>query len=170
MKVAFLAAIAGLLAATCALAQKLELKFDGLAARASTKVELDFDSKLLRLAMGMSGDTDVNGLLAGVQAIHVRNYEFAKPGAYSQKDLDPLHDQVAAQSRWSRILAAKEEDETVEIYVAAQGDKVTGCLIVSTEETALSVIYLEGTLALAQMKRLIDEDTRHELGALFDNH
>jgi hypothetical protein len=50
-----------------------------------------------------------------------------------------------------------------------QGDKVSGCLIVSAEEREVSVIYLEGIMGLAQMKRLADEDTRHDLGALFGN-
>jgi hypothetical protein len=166
MKLALLAA----LATSCAFAQKLDLKFDALAAKASKKIQLDLDSKLLHLAARMSGDADVNGLISGVQAIHVRNYEFDKPGAYSEKDLESLRNQVTAQPRWSQILSSKEDDETVEIYVAAQADKVTGCLIISAEETQLSVIYLEGTMALAQMKRLMDEDTRHDLTALFDNH
>ena len=151
-------------------AQSLDLKLGGLAAKASSKVELDLDSKLLRLAMRASGDADVSGLLSGVQAVHIRTYEFAKPGAYSQADLEPLRNQVAAQSRWSQILNVKEDDETSEIWVAAQGEKVSGCLIVSAAERELSVIYLEGTMALAQMKRLVDDDSRRELANFFGNH
>jgi len=154
--------------ALCA-AQSLELRFGSLAAKASSKVELDLDSKLLRLAVRAAGDADLNGILSGVQAVHVRNYEFATSGAYSQSDLEPLRKQVAAQARWSQILNMKEEDETTEIWIAAQADKVSGCLIVSAEERELSVIYLEGSMTLAQMKRLMDDDARQGLGELFAN-
>ena len=166
MKLAVLAA----LAVSCAFAQKLDLKFDAVAAKASKKVQLDIDSKLLHLVARMSHDADVDGLLSGVKAVHIRNYGFDRPGAYSQKDLESLRNQVSAQPRWSQILSSKEDDETVEIYVAAEADKVTGCVIISAEETQLSIIYLEGNMGLAQMKRLIDEDTRHDLAGLFDNH
>jgi len=169
MKLATVAVCAGLWIAPWATAQKLELKFDVLAARASSKSELDLDGKLLRLAARMAGDADVSGLIAGVQSIRVRKYSFSTDGAYSEKDLEPLRNQVAGQSRWSRILNVKEEDSTTEIYVAAQGDRVSGCLVVSAEARELSVIYMEGTMALAQMKKLVDEDARHELGALFGN-
>jgi hypothetical protein len=166
MKLALLAA----LAVSCAFAQKLDLKFDALASKASKKVQLDIDNKLLRLAARMSHDADVDGLLSGVQAVHIRNFEFNTPGAYSEKDLDSLRNQVSAQPRWSQILSSKEDEETTEIYIAAEADKVTGCVIISAEETQLSIIYLEGNMALAQMKRLIDEDTRHDLADLFGNH
>jgi len=165
-----LAVCAALCLAPLATAQKLELKFDALAAKASGKTEVDLDSKLLRLAMRAAGDADLNGILSGVQAIHVREYEFNKAGAYSQSDLEPLRKQVAAQSRWSQVLSAREDGETTEIWIDAQSDKVSGCLIVSAAERELSVIYLEGTMTLAQMKRFMDEDARHELGGLFGGH
>ena len=167
MKVALVA----VLVAFCLFAQKLDLKFDALAAKASKKVEVDLDTRLLHLAARLSGDPELNNLLSGVKAVHVRSYEFLKSGeAYSQKDLDSLRNQVTAQPRWSQILSTKEDDESVEIYIAAEADKVSGCLIVSAEADQLSIIYLEGAMTLAQMKRLIDEDTRHDLAALLENH
>lgn len=166
MKVALVA----VLVAFCLFAQKLDLKLDALAAKASKKVEVDLDTRLLHLAARLSGDPELNNLLSGVKAIHVRSYEFLKSGAYSQKDLDSLRNQVTAQPRWSQILSTKEDDESVEIYIAAEADKFSGCLMVSAEADQLSIIYLEGTMTLAQIKRLIDEDTRHDLAALLENH
>jgi hypothetical protein len=169
MKLALIAVVYGLLGAPFAGAQKLDLKFDGLAAKASSKVELDLGGTLLRLAARLSKDADVSGLLAGVNSVHVRNYEFSRDGAFSQQDIEPLRNQVAAQSRWSKLLAAKEEDATTEIYLAVNGDKVTGALIMSTDARELHVIYMEGNMALAQMKRLVNEDARNELGDLLAN-
>jgi hypothetical protein len=169
MKFASFAVCAALWIAPLATAQKLELKFDALAAKASSKTELDVDGTLLRLISRMAKESDLSGVLGGVQGVHIRNYGFSKDGVYSQKDLEPLRNQVAAQSRWARLLNVKEDEGTTEIYIAAQGEKVNGCLIVSAGLRELSVVYLEGTLSLAQVKRLVDEDARHELGALFEN-
>ena len=170
MKLVTVAVCAALWIVPAATGQKLELKFDALAARASSESELDLDGNLLKLAARMAKEADLSGLISGVSSIHVRSYGFSKDGQYTEKDLEHLRNQVAAQSRWSRILNMKEDDATAEIYIAAQGDKVSGCLIVSAEPRELSVIYLEGSMALAQVKRLMDEDTRHELGAMFENH
>src|SRR5437016_2785302 len=112
MRFASLVLCTALCGAPFAAAQKLELKFDALAAKASAKAELDLDANLLRLVTHLAKDSDLDGLLSGVRAIHVRNYEFSKAGAYSQKDLEHLRNQVAAQSRWSRIANVKEDETT----------------------------------------------------------
>ena len=170
MRLAAIAAFAILWGAPYAGAQKLDLKFDELAARATHKVEIDVDGRLLKLLLGMAKDSDVDGLLGGVQSIHVRSYEFARDGDYSPGVLEPLRSQIGAQPRWSKLLTAKEEEGFTEIYLAIQGDKVGGCLILSAERREVHVIQLEGTMSLAQMKRLADGDVRHGLGDLFDRH
>jgi hypothetical protein len=169
MRLAVVAAFAALCVPPYAGAQKLDLKFDALAARASHKVEFDFDGKLLKLLAGLTKDAELDGLLAGVQAIHVRVYEFARDGEYSPAVLDPLRSQVSGQPKWSKLLTATQDGAVTEIYLAAQGDKVGGCLILSAEARGVHVIHLEGTLSLAQMKRLADEDVRHGLDGLWEN-
>jgi hypothetical protein len=47
--------------------------------------------------------------------------------------------------------------------VLTQGGKVGSCLILSAEARQLSVVYLMGTLTLAQMKELAGSDTLHDL-------
>jgi hypothetical protein len=163
VKTALLAVCAVLWAAPCVFAQKLELKFDALAARASDKVEMDLDSSLLPLFLQMSGEKDHDGLLNNVRAIRVRTYSFAKAGEYSQKDLEPLRSQVSAQSRWSRVINHKEGEQTTEIWVAADGGKLGACLIVAAEDKELSVVYLEGTMSLGQVKGLMEHDGWHGL-------
>jgi hypothetical protein len=168
MKIATLVAWAALWTAPFACAQKLDLKFNALAAKASTKAEIDLDGALLKLAIHAASGQDASGLLSGVQAVHIRTYEFENSGAYSQKDLDALHGQVTSQSRWSKVLNIKEDDSTTEIFIAAAGDQVSGILILSAEERELSVIYLEGSMTLGQMRRIMNG--RHELAELFGDH
>jgi hypothetical protein len=102
----------------------------------------------------------------GVQEIQVRNYEFDKAGAYSDQDLEPLRKQVSAGAGWLRIANVKEKAESAEVYVQIQGEKIGSCLILATEAKELSVVYLMGTLTLAQMKELADSHMARNLAGL----
>ncbi len=173
MRFAVVTLLAGtMMLAAPASAQKLDLKFDGLAAKASEKAELDLDGGLLRLAMrhglGNDGNASAGGWLSGIKAIHIRNYEFDQTGAYSEKDLEPLHKQVSEASGWSRVVNVKEKDENTEIFVSIQGGNITGCLVVSAEARELTVVHLVGTLTLAQAKELADSDALHGLTGMAD--
>jgi hypothetical protein len=170
------ALLAGMTLAPLASAQKLELNFDALAAKASEKAEVDLDGSILKLALSQvplkkdkDGKSPVADLLNGLQEIHVRNYEFDKAGAYTDKDLEPLRKQVSEGSGWSRIINAKEKDESTEVFVQSQGGKVTSCLVLAAEAKELSVVQLMGTLTVAQMKELVDSNVVYNLAALMDN-
>ena len=166
MRFAVVTLLAGtMMLAAPASAQKLELKFDALAAKASDKAELDLDGGLLKLVMrhGLGnkendGKAAAGDWLSGIKAIHIRNYEFDQAGAYSEKDLEPLHKQVSGAPGWSRVVNVKEKDENTEIFVSIQGGNITGCLVVSAEARELTVVHLVGTLTLAQAKELADSD------------
>jgi hypothetical protein len=162
MRLVVIAALAGMMWAPMAPAQKLDLKFDGLAAKASDKAEIDLDGALLRFAT-QHGKAAAGDFLSDVKEIHVRHYEFDKAGSYSDQDLAPLRKQVSESAGWSRVLNVKEKDENTEIFVLTQGGKVGSCLILSAEARQLSVVYLMGTLTLAQMKELAGSDTLHDL-------
>ncbi len=173
MKFFGIAVFAGLMFASLGSAQKLELKFDALAARASDKTELDLDGAILKLVLPQAlakkdkdGKSPVSDLLSGVQEIHLRNYEFDKAAAYPDKDLEPLRKQVSEGAGWSRILNVKEKNETTEVFVQSQGGKVSSCLILAAEAKELSVVYLMGTLTVAQMKELVDSNIAYNLAAL----
>lgn len=162
MRLAVIAALAGMMWAPVAPAQKLDLKFDALAAKASEKAELDLDGALLRLA-ARHAKAEAGDFLGDVKEIHVRHYEFDKAGSYSDQDLAPLRKQVSEGAGWSRILNVKEKDESTEIFVLSQGGKIGSCLILSAEAKELSVVHIMGTLTLARVKELADSDALHDL-------
>jgi hypothetical protein len=175
MRFAVVAALAALMLAPLATAQKLELKFEALAAKASDKAEVDLDGALLKLLFqhglpqkdkGKDAKAALGDLLSGVQEVHVRHYEFEKAGTWSEKDLEPLRKQVSETAGWSRVVNVKEKDETAEVFVLSQGDKVSSCLILAGEARELNVVYLQGALTLAQMKELVDSSVVYNLAAL----
>ena len=173
MRFVGIAILAGMMFAPLGSAQKLELKLDAIAARASDKAEVDLDGGLLKLATqyGLSkkdkGDKPAaSDLLNGVQEVHVRHYEFEKAGSYSDKDLEPLRKQVSEGAGWSRIVNVKAKGESTEVFVQSQGGKLGSCLVLAAEEKELSVVYIMGTLTLAQMKELVDSKIAYNLAAL----
>ena len=175
MRFAVVAVFAGMTLAPFASAQKLDLKFDGLAAKASEKAEVDLGGSILKLVLPpllskkeKDDKSPIADLLSGVQEIHVRNYEFANAGAYTDKDLEPLRKQVSEGSGWSRIVNVKDKDkdDNVEVFVQSLGGKVGSCLILAAEAKELSVVYLMGTLTLARMKGVADPNVVDSLTAL----
>ena len=167
---------AGILLAIPASAQKLELKFDELAAKASEKAEVDLDGALLKFALQAAGKEKkdskddkgkeaLTGLLGNIQQIHVRHYEFDKAGAWSDKDLESVRKLVSGAG-WSRIVNVKDKDETVEVHVLMQGSNLGGALILAAEEKEFTVVHLQGTMTLAQMKELVDSKIAYNLGTL----
>jgi len=158
--------LAGTLLALPGSAQKLELKFDDLAAKATEKAELDLDGALLKFALKAAGqESKDQKMLNGVQQIRVRHYEFDKAGAWSEKDLDSVRKQVSGNN-WSKIFNMKDQDETVEVYVQTQGDNLGGALILAGEEREFTVVHLQGTITLAEMKELVDTKKAFNLSGL----
>ena len=98
---------------------------------------------------------------ATVEEVHVRNYEFSKPGGYSDQDLEPLRKQLGAGSGWSRIIDVKEKQESTEIYTHSRGDRFGGFLIVACEAAEVSIVHIVGTLTPEQVKELVGSSVRY---------
>jgi len=180
MKIAAGALLAGLMLASLAAGQKLELKLDALAAKASAKNEVDLDGALLKMALGKAAEhagkegkegkrPPMSDLLAGVEAVHVRHYEFEKPGAYSDQELEPVRTQVGDGSGWSRIINIKEKNESTEIFLWSQGEQVRGCLVLVAEPRQVTVVHIGGSVTLAQMKEMVSSNVKFDLSALLGN-
>jgi hypothetical protein len=158
-------------------AQKLDLNFPDLAAKASEKAEVDLDGAALGLARQMAGAATgqaVNGqgqaaasLLSGVQGVFVRHYEFAEAGAYLDRDLDPLRKQVASNPAWSRIINVKEKGESTEIFIMAPAaDQPGGFLIISTEAKEVNVVQILGAVELDRLRELVKSSISYDLKAV----
>ena len=159
MRIALVLTCIGLLLPALAAGQKLELKLDSLAAKASEKAEVDLDGGTLGSAL-QKGKLGPH-IPATVGEVHVRNYEFSKPGEYSDQDLEPLRKQLGGGSGWSRIVNVKEKQESTEIYTHSGGDKLDGLLIVACEAAEVSIVHLIGALTPEQLKELVSSNIRY---------
>ena len=157
---ALLFAAAGLLPA-----QQLKLDLDRLAAKASNTVDISLNGPLLQLAAKFLDGKDpdeakIRQLIAKLQGIYIRSFEFKKDGAWSPADLESVRSQLKSPE-WSRIVGYKstEEGETVEVYMRTENPKVTGVAILAVEPREFTVVNIVGP---------VDLDTLAELSGHFD--
>ncbi|HMD71210.1 MAG TPA: DUF4252 domain-containing protein [Bryobacteraceae bacterium] len=161
MRAASAIAIAMILSAPFAVAQKLNLQFDSLAARAKEKAEVDLDGAMLSQAAKM--DKKLGELAGAVKEVHVRHYEFGAAGAYSEADLEPLHKQTGAGSGWSRVVNVKDKDDHVEILAHFLDGKPAGLLVIAAEAKELSVVHIVGEIPLDKMSELVNSSIKYDM-------
>jgi hypothetical protein len=149
------------LAPVVPLAAQIQIGLDQLAAKAKETVDNTLDGAKLQLAGkffsgSKSGDSDsskAKNLLSNLKAISVKNFEFAQEGQYRQEDLDPIRAQLKTPG-WSKILGDRSDKESSEIYTKSDGTRITGFAILAAEPKELTVVYIEGTLDLADLAQL----------------
>jgi hypothetical protein len=179
--------IAVMAIAPLATAQKLELKLDDIAAKASDKHEVDLDGPLLKMALAnlpqlaakratavkdakaapeSTTPAQLPALLSALTGVYVRNYRFEKPGAYADGDLDGIRKQVGDGSGWMRVVRVKEKNESTEIYLLSHGEEIAGGLILAAQPKELTVVHLTGAATMAQVKELVNSNIKYDLSAL----
>jgi hypothetical protein len=137
------------LIATPVMAQQLKLQsLDKLAARASSKTEVNLDGAMLNFASGFLGDGDseeatAKKVIAGLKGVYVRVYEFDTAGAFAASDVQPVRDQLRG---WGQIVSVHDKNEDLDIWVHQEGSKTTGMVIISTEAKEITVVNLVGSI------------------------
>ena len=120
-------------------AQQFKFNLDRLAAKASDTVDVSLSGPLLQLGARFldSNDPDeakVKKMIAGIEGIYVRHFEFKQEGAWTAGDLEGVRSQLKAPD-WQRIVGWKsaEDGETAEVYLRLEGSKMTGVAILAAE-------------------------------------
>lgn len=142
-------------------AQQFKFNFDQLAAKASDSVDLSLNGSTLQFAAKFLDDKDadeakVKKLIAGLEGIYIRSFEFNKDGAWTQADLDGVRNQLHTPE-WSRILGYKsqEDSETSEVYVRYDSNKkITGIAIMVVEPREFTVVNIAGPVDLDSLADL----------------
>ena len=152
--------MAGLLLTGAAAAQQVKWNYDALAAKASDTVDVSLSGSLLRLATRFLSDEDkdeakVKKLIAGLQGIYVKNFEFKKAGEYSAADVESFRRLLRAPD-WERIVGvhSTEDGENVEVYVKNEGKNIGGLAIIATEPKQVTLVNIVGAIDLDALTEL----------------
>ncbi len=145
--------LAGWLALPLA-AQQFKFNLDRLEAKASNAVDISLTGPILQFAARFLDGKDpdeakVKKLIAGLEGIYVKAFEFKNAGAWTPADLEQVRNQLRAPE-WSRIVGFKsaEEGESAEVYVRNEKNKVSGVAILAAEATSLTVVNIVGPVDL----------------------
>jgi len=153
-------ALAGCMAAALS-AQQFKFDLDAVAAKASDTVDLALNGATLQFAakfLDSSKDPDeakVKKLIAGLDGIYLKTFEFKKAGEYSPADLEAIRKQLHAPE-WSKIIGVKsaEDGETDEIYVRGDSKKITGVAIIAASPKELTIVNIAGPIDLDSLAEL----------------
>lgn len=154
-----------ILVALCALAlplaaQQFQFHLEHLAAKASDSVDVSLNGSTLQFAAKFLDGSDpdearVKKLIASIDGIYIRSFEFKTAGAYSQADLDNVRNQLKGPE-WSRIVEVKsaEDGENAEVWVRTVDKKINGVAILSAEPKELTVANIMGNVDLDSLAEL----------------
>jgi hypothetical protein len=144
--------------------QQFQLNLDAVAAKASGHVDVSLSASTLQFAARFLDGNDpdeakVKKLVAGIEGIYVRHFEFKSEKAWSEADLEPVRAQLRGPE-WSKIVgvSSSEDGENVDVWLRTSGNKTIGVAIIATEPKEVTVVNIAGT---------IDLETLSELGGHF---
>ena len=148
------------LASTLSCAQQFKFDLDHLAAKASDTIDVSLGGPLLQLGAKFldSSDPDeakVKKMIAGIEGIYVRHFEFKQEGVWTQGDLEGVRSQLKG-SEWQRIVGWKsaEEGSTAEVFLRLEGGKMTGLAILDAEPKEFTVVNIVGPVDLDALSQL----------------
>lgn len=149
--------------AMTAYGQQPRLEISGLEkfeAKAVETVEVTLDKSLLQLAAKFLSskkpdEAKVKELVAGLQGVYVRRFEFEKEGVYSPADLEALRSQLRTPG-WSRIVGVRslKGGDNVDVYISNTESKINGLAIIAAEPKELTVVNIVGSIDLDKLSEL----------------
>ncbi len=132
---------------------KLPASLDRLSEKAEKSVDVTLDGAMLRLATRFLSDKDADQakakkLMAGLEGVYVRNFEFAEEGGYDKADVEAIRAQLPAPA-WSRIVGVKSKrgGEDVDVYLKNAADgQLGGIVVIAAQARELTVVNVMGKI------------------------
>lgn len=131
--------------------------------KASEVVDVTIDRRTLRLALkyfSNSKDPDeikIRDLVAGIEGIYVKVYQFENEKEYAVSDFETIHTQLKAPG-WIRLagVRSKKKDATnVEVSMMTDDDdNLLGLAIIAAEPKQIAVVNIVGTFDPARIREL----------------
>ena len=134
---------------------------DALGSKAAETANINIDGILIRFAGGLlsneeADEKQVKELISGVRGVYVRNYEFKAAGQYADSELSQIRSQLAGPG-WSRVMSFRGRGEQMgdaEFYVARDGERVEGIVVLATKPKEVTVINIVGSVDLEKLQKL----------------
>ena len=138
---------------------KLPVNLDALGDKADNAVSVTMDKPMLQLAARFLNDKDndeakVRKLVAGLDGIYVRSFEFSHEGEYSMADVESVRAQLTSPA-WGRLVGVRSKrGENVDVYFKDGGNgQLGGIVVIDAEPRELTIVNIIGTL---DPERLVD--------------
>lgn len=142
------------------LAQQFKFNLEHLESKAADSVDVSLNGSTLQFAAKFLNGKDpdeakVKKLIAGLEGIYVKSFEFKNEGAWSAADLERVRAQLRAPE-WSRLVSVKsaEDGETAEVYVRSDKQKITGLAILAAAPKELTIVNIVGPVDLDSLAEL----------------
>ena len=141
-------------------AQQFKFNLEHLASKASDSVDLSLNGATLQFAARFlsskdSDESKVKKMIASLEGIYIRTFEFKNAGAYTPADLDSVRQQLRGPD-WSRIVGVKsgQDNENAEIYLRNEKQKITGVAILVSGPKELTIVNIVGPVDLDALASL----------------
>ena len=151
-----------LLGSLCSVLWSQQFKFnlDHLAGKASNVVDISLNGPMLQFAAKFldSKDADqatVKKLIAGLDGIYVKSFEFKNAGAWSPADLDAVRTQLKT-AEWMKMVGytSAEDGETADVYLRMEDKKINGVAILVSSTKEVTVVNIAGAVDLESLSTL----------------
>src|SRR5271170_109629 len=99
---------------------KLPANLDKLSAKAEESVDVTLDGSLLKMAARFLSDKDdpdiakVKRIIAKLEGVYVRSYQFAEEGEYSRADVESVRSQLQSPT-WGRIVGVRSKRQSGDV-------------------------------------------------------
>jgi hypothetical protein len=131
-----------------------------LAARASHVDEVTLDKNMLGFAAQFMDGKDkdaasIQRLIAGLDGIYVRDYEFDKEGQFSAEQVDQLR-KYFETSQWSSLVRDRDRKtgESSDVMVKLVNGKSEGLFILDVEPKEISIVMILGSIRMEDLVML----------------
>ncbi len=157
---------------------KLPANLDKLSAKAEESVDITLDGSLLKMAARFLSDKDdpdvakVKRLLAKLEGVYVRSYQFSEDGDYSRADVESVRSQLQAPA-WGRIVGVRSRRDggDVDVFLKVPGNgTLGGAVIIVAEPRQLTFVNVVGTIDPDDVANLGGQFHIPKLHASFSSH
>lgn len=131
--------------------------------KAATVIDVAVDRRTLRLAEKFFKDDipdekKIKDLIAGIEGIWVKVFEFEKEGEYQPSDYQILKTQIDSNPNWIKLAGVRSKKKdmlNLEVSIMTdENDNLLGVAIIAAEKEHLAVINVIGTFDLAKIRDL----------------